>query len=330
MRKHSNADGPHEIHIPTGDGHVLKGHWWRHAESTDRTMDVPVVVINPATSVAARYYYRFAAYLQHHGMDVLTYDYRGIGLSRPEELRGFEAGWLIWGERDFEAVLQWLSANRPGRSVDVVAHSVGGFVTGLAASAHRVRRVCMVAAQLGYWRDFHPAHRTRMWWKWQFVMPLLATLMGYFPGQRLGWLEDTPKGVVCDWTQKMRRLEDAWGCSGPERRLAERKQLVERCANMRAPILSIGIEDDAFGTRSALERLLGYFPFTERVHVRVAPEAVGASRIGHFAFFHDRFEHSLWPLALGWLQSGELTAAMQQAAPHHVVPALRCPSLDAY
>ena len=99
---------------------------------------------------------------------------------------------------------------------------------------------------------------------------------------------------------------------------------------MRAPILSIGLEDDAFGTRQALERLLGYFPFTERTHVRISPESVGESGFGHFAFFHDRFEPGLWPLALGWLQSGKLTAEMRQTVPYHVVPALRCPSLEAY
>ena len=215
MSNNWDVDGPQEIHIPAADGYVLKGHWWRHEPGAARNVDVPVVVINPATSVAARYYHRFAAYLQRQGMDVLTYDYRGIGLSRPENLRSFDAGWLMWGECDFEAVLQWLNVNRPGRHVDVVAHSVGGFVTGLAASAHRIRRVCMVAAQLGYWRDFDSGHRTRMWWKWQLVMPLLAACLGYFPGKRLGWLEDTPKGVVDDWTQKMRRLEDAWGRSSP-------------------------------------------------------------------------------------------------------------------
>ena len=40
-----------------------------------------------------------------HGFDVLTYDYRGIGLSRPVSLRGCGYRWSDWGEQDFDAVL---------------------------------------------------------------------------------------------------------------------------------------------------------------------------------------------------------------------------------
>ncbi|MPM46357.1 hypothetical protein SDC9_93056 [bioreactor metagenome] len=161
-------------------------------------------------------------------------------------------------------------------------------------------------------------------------MPLLTALVGYFPGGRLGWLEDTPRGVVRDWTQEMRRIESAWGSSRPGRLLIRRQQLVERGARMRAPILSIGLEDDPFGTRQALERLLDYFPETERTHIRVKPSTLGVPSIGHFAFFHDRFERNLWQLALGWLKAGELGAAMHSAAPYDMVPAVRCPSLETW
>ncbi len=29
--------------------------------------------------------------------------------------------------------------------------------------------------------------------KWHLAMPLLTMAFGYFPGKKLGWLEDTPK-----------------------------------------------------------------------------------------------------------------------------------------
>lgn len=32
--------------------------------------------------------------------------------------------------------------------------------------------------------------------KWHAIMPLLTRVRGYFPGKRLGWLEDAPAGVV--------------------------------------------------------------------------------------------------------------------------------------
>jgi predicted alpha/beta hydrolase len=84
--------------------------------------------------------------------------------------------------------------------VDVVGHSFGGCAVGLAASAGQVRRVVMVGAQFAYWRDYAVDQRWQLLGKWHVVMPLLTRVFGYFPGKRLGWLEDTPSGVVHDWT----------------------------------------------------------------------------------------------------------------------------------
>lgn len=318
MHQRNSSPGAHAMGIPTADGYVLGAHVWRHR---DAARDAPVVIINPATSVHSRYYRRFAEFLFRHGLDVVTYDYRGIGDSRPASLRGFEASWQIWGERDFEAVLQHVARAFPGRPVDVVAHSIGGFVTGLAPSAHRLRRVCTVGAQIAYWRDFDARARWRMWLRWQAAMPALTALCGYFPGRRLGWLEDTPQGVVHDWCHRMKRYEDAVRRGADPRGIEGRRALVERCSSLAAPLLAIGVDDDPFGTPAAIERLLGYFQRSRALHVRVSPGDVGEAAIGHFAFFHSRMEGSLWRLPLHWLQAGTLapgvpctTVAQPQAA----------------
>jgi predicted alpha/beta hydrolase len=148
------------ISFRAADGFLLNGFRWQHAR-VDRAR--PVVLINPATSVRCRYYSRFAAFPHSHGFDVVTYDYRGIGESRPSRLRGFDAGWIDWGRLDFEAALQYAGETFPGQPIHVVAHSVGGFVIGLAASCHRVSRVFTMGAQYAYWRDCHqPAHRSQL------------------------------------------------------------------------------------------------------------------------------------------------------------------------
>ncbi|MDI5933353.1 hypothetical protein [Halomonas kalidii] len=37
-------------------------------------------------------------------------------------------------------------------------------------------------------------------------------------------------------------------------------------------------------------------------------------RIGHFAFFHDRFRDSLWPIPLAWLTERALPKAHRAGA----------------
>jgi pimeloyl-ACP methyl ester carboxylesterase len=81
---------PSKFSLRASDGYPLHGFVWRHAVA-DSGAARPLAIINPATSVRCRYYAPFAAYLHAHGFDVISYDYRGIGESRPASLRGFNA-----------------------------------------------------------------------------------------------------------------------------------------------------------------------------------------------------------------------------------------------
>lgn len=300
-----DASTPDPQRVVAPDGQVLRAHAWRHAPGGDAPR--PVVIINPATSVRCDYYGRFAAFLHAQGFDVLTYDYRGIGGSRPASLRGFEAGWLDWGRLDFEAMLQHAAAHFAGQPVQVVAHSVGGVLVGLAPSNSTIDRVFTMGAQYAHWRDYAPVQRASLLWKWHVVMPTLTALFGYFPGKRLGWLEDTPRGVVRDWTARHPRFEDSFNGAGSHRLdRSEREALVVQFAALKAPLLALSVSDDEFGTIAATERLLRYFSGSATTHLHVEPRDLALAGIGHFAFFHSRFEATLWQIPLQWLRTGSL------------------------
>lgn len=283
---------------PARDGYTIRGFVWRHPEEDPGR---PVVLITAATSVRCRYYARFAAALAARGCDVVTYDYRGIGESRPARMRGFPADWIDWGRLDFDAALRQVLKDFPGRPVDVVAHSIGGFALGLSPLSPALRRIVTVGAQFAYWRDYDPALRAGMVAKWHVAMPLITALAGYFPGKRLGWLEDTPAGVVRDWSTRRARFEDTL-----KPRHGPPETLVAGFSAVTAPILAVSLADDPYGTVAAVERLLAYYSGSARTHVRLAPDAGGTDGIGHFAFFHARYAETLWPLAFHFLDTGEV------------------------
>src|SRR5690606_14522325 len=131
------------------DGYPLLANLWRLAQSDEHS---PVVIINSATSVRCQYYYRFAQALHARGCAVLTYDYRGIGDSKYGSLRRLQTGWLDWGQADFEAVLQYVHTHFRNCPLYVVGHSIGGFLIGLAPSAHLIKRIFTMGAQYAYWR----------------------------------------------------------------------------------------------------------------------------------------------------------------------------------
>lgn len=289
---------PQTLSIPATDGYPLGARLWQPAAAA-----VSVVVVNAATSVDSRYYGRFAAWLQAQGHTVLTYDYRGIGASRRGSLRGLSAGWLDWGEKDFEGVLRWAVRHAGSAPVQVVGHSIGGALLGLAPSNARIARAVTVGAQFAYWRDYQRAKRLGMLLRWHLFMPALTALCGYFPGQRLGWLEDTPKGVVHDWITPAQHFEDTFahrpGWKGPQ--AAHRQALRDRFAALQAELLAIHPTDDEYATPAAVDRLLAAWPHCRATCLPIAPSSAGVPAIGHFAFFHSRFQDTLWPLVARWL-----------------------------
>nr|WP_057929151.1 alpha/beta fold hydrolase [Burkholderia ambifaria] len=301
----ADALPPESVPLAAADGYVLRGYVWRHRGGGALR---PVTVVNCATSVRCDYYFRFAAWLFAQGRDVLVYDYRGIGGSRPAQLAKLRANWLDWGRLDCEAALQYARDAFPGQPLDVVAHSIGGCVLGLAASNAYVRHAVTVGAQYAYWRDYRPDERRRMWWKWHVAMPALAAVFGYVPAKRLGWMEDTPRGVALSWVRSQPRFEDAYTQGLLAETAASRAALPARFARLSAPMLAIGLDDDGFGTVDAIERLVGYYTGSDVTHLRIAPGDIGVDEIGHFAFFHSRFTDTLWPVALYWLQHGALPA----------------------
>lgn len=255
------------------------------------------VIINPATGVLARYYHRYARFLAGHGFDVLTYDYRGIGASRPDSLKGCGYRWRDWGERDVEAAINLMHVRRRAGPLIVVGHSIGGFLPGLARSARLIDRMLTVGAQYAWWGDYAPERRLFLLFKWHVAMPLLTAACGYFPGRRLGWLEDLPAGVANEWSFRRRRFERNY----PP---AARANVLARMAAVTAPILAVTVTDDEFGTVPAIRRTLRYYTGGERTLVSIAPGDYGRASIGHFGLFHDSHASGFWLDTLLWLREG--------------------------
>lgn len=281
-----------EVAIACADGVELGGRLWRAPGA------VGAVVVNCATGVLARYYHRYARFLTQNGFDALTYDYRGIGRSRPARLRGCGYSWRDWGEKDFDAALRFLREASGGLPLFVVGHSIGGFLPGLAQSAPSIARMLTVGAQYAYWRDYAPERRARLFLKWHVIMPAATALYGYFPGRRLGWLEDLPKGVAHEWSFRAERMELA---HPPH----EREEALRRFAAVTAPILAVSMSDDEFGTPAAIRRTLSYYTGAKRIEALLTPQDFGVAEVGHFALFHARFEETFWRDTLAWLREAE-------------------------
>lgn len=290
------------IEFTCSDGQVLHGHLFETADHGDDAAGTAplakgLVVIACATGVQARYYGRYAAYLAENGFHAITFDYRGIGASAPESLRGFRARWHDWGRQDIDAALGWARDFRKDLPLHLVGHSFGGFGVGLAPESRHLTRILTVGAQHAYWRDYATGHRARSIARWHLAMPLLTLACGFFPGKRRAWLEDLPRGVALDWARSRKdfTLNAAPGL---------REQLRSSQRDLRAPILAVAATDDPYASGPAIDRALAYTPQAPSVVRFLEPRDHGQEGIGHFGLFHDAHQDVFWRQTLAWLEFG--------------------------
>jgi len=289
----SGAAAPQPLAFTCTDGRELRGQLFSVPDGVTR---LGTVVIASATAVKAGYYSRYAAFLAAHGYAAVTFDYRGIGESRGGSLRRQKVRWYDWGRLDIDAVLSWALEQADGLSVHFVGHSFGGFGVGLAAHAAGLSRILTVGAQHAYWPDLRFRHQLGHWGRCLVSVPLVA-VFGYFPCERLGVMEDLPRGVALDWA---RSRKDFTSAATGELREALR-------ANQRAvtaPILAVAPTDDSYATPAAMERALRYTPNSDSRMIRLRPAQYGETSLGHFALFHSRFRHTFWEQTLAWLRDG--------------------------
>jgi predicted alpha/beta hydrolase len=286
------------VRVRASDGYELAGSLYSPA-SSDAT-PARVAVLHCGAGISAARYRRFARYLATRGIPTLTYDYRGIGLSRPATLRGFEAAIEDWAEYDCAGAIGWLRRRYQGAEILGIAHSIGALLVGGAGNAAEQSRLVLIGGHTGYYGDYGGRYRLPMTVVWHALMPLITRLVGYFPARRLGLGEDLPAKFALQWAgRRSPELRPAGTDPGSERT----QMLLDRCAALPRPALLVSISDDAFATPAGIRRLMAYYPrLFPLQHLQFTPAEAGVRRIGHFGFFTRRAGSALWPRLLAELE----------------------------
>jgi predicted alpha/beta hydrolase len=287
-----------DITIPAVDRYKLAATLFLPRGAKRRT-----VLISSATAVPRKIYRGFAGYLAARGCIVLTYDYRGIGGSRPfalegynrpKSLKGFKATMADWAALDASAAVDWMRERYHALPLGYIGHSFGGQALGLLANNSEVSRALLVAAQAAHWKLMTSPERYRVYAAMNFIGVPLTRALGYAPGWA-GIGEDLPKDVFLQWTR--------W-VNNP-RYLFDDKSIIPGLTNFaryKGAIRALGFSDDRWATRPAIELLCSGFTATNPEIISVAPADIGARKIGHFGFFRADHRDTLWRGAAEWLE----------------------------
>jgi predicted alpha/beta hydrolase len=271
------------LRFPAIDGRPLAGTVFRAERPRG------AVVIAAAMGVPQRYYARFAEHLAEAGLNVLTFDYRGIAESRDGHVKDERAALHDWGELDLAGALAHARTLGP---VQIVTHSVGGQIFGLVEKPG-VHGALFIASQSGHWREWKGLQGVGMAALSHALMPGLTGLLGYLPMRAFGQGEDLPRNVGAEWARWIRHPLYVWGYAEPRGGLG--------FSSYAGPICAYAISDDFYAPKSGVETLLSFYRQARRELRVVRPEQLGVPRIGHFGVFRDTFRPTLWREWTEWL-----------------------------
>jgi predicted alpha/beta hydrolase len=249
------------------------------------------LIVAGATAVPQGFYRRFAEFAATQGFETLTFDYRGIGQSRPPELKGFKMSLLDWGQLDLAAAVESMSHN-DGLPLYMVGHSYGGHALGLLPNHDKLDGFYGFGIGAG-WHGWMP--RTEQWKvlvMWNLVLPILTWWKGYCPWKMLGMGEDLPRDAFWQWRH--------W-CRYPRYFFDDpQMQGIEgRYAKVNVPIMAANALDDRWATARSRDAFVSGYQNAPLSTSDIRPTGPSGA-IGHMGYFRPSAQ-ALWQDALQWL-----------------------------
>ena len=154
-----------------------------------------------AMGVEASYYELFAEAMSQHGVGVAMCDLRGHGTSSLRPSRNVDFGYREIVECDIPAAVDVVRARTQGVPLYLGGHSLGGQLVMLHVAAARpeIAGMALVACAIPYYRNW--SGRSRRFIRFAaFTFPIIGTILGYVPGDRLGFGGTEARTLMRDWS----------------------------------------------------------------------------------------------------------------------------------
>jgi predicted alpha/beta hydrolase len=251
------------------------------------------LVIAGTVGVPQRFYRRFAEHAASMGYATMSFDYRGVGLSAPTTLEGFQMDYFDWGRLDLAAAVDAMDA--PDLPLYVVGHAFGGHAFGLLPNFERVSAFYTFGTGSGWHGWIPPLERAKVLAIAEIVGPALTCWKGYLPLSVLGLGEDLPLAFYEGWKH--------W-CHSPTYFFGDPavRHVTQDFQRIRAPLMAVNAIDDRWAPPKSRDAFIAGYCNAVRHTLDVDPTAVGLRSIGHMGYFKPGAK-PLWDAALDWLVS---------------------------
>lgn len=251
-----------------------------------------LLLINSATGVKQQVYFSFATYFSEQGFTVITYDYSGIGLSKPKDMKGYQSSMRVWGSKDYKTLTQYIRTNFPEYRKYCLGHSVGALILGMNEDSAMFEKFIFVGTQNAFVGNLRLKTKIEAYLGFGIVQPLTTSLLGYFPAHWFGLGESLPKNCAYDWRTLILNKKST-------NRLLEK--IDDYSKNLQQNVFVIRAEDDVWLTEKGVRSLLNNtYPNLKPTYRLVKTSESDKKEIGHINFFRS-YNNKLWDIILNEL-----------------------------
>lgn len=273
-----------KIILKTEDGVDLTVHAFIPEESNDK-----VLLINSATGVKQQIYFSFAQFFMQKGFTVITYDYAGIGLSKPLKMKNFKASMRTWGTKDFKTLTDYLQEKFPAYKKYCLGHSVGALILGMNPDAGIFDEFVFVGTQNAFVGNLKWQTKVEAFFGFGVAQPLFTELLGYFPANWFGLGESLPKNCAYDWRTLILNRKSTNGLLD---------KIEDHSKKLTQKVFVIRAEDDVWLTEKGVKSLLeDTYPNLKPTYRIVKTSESEQGKIGHVNFFRS-YNKKLWEIIL--------------------------------
>lgn len=275
--------------VKTSDEYTITATAFGEQNATNK-----IIVISSAIGVKQVFYAKYATYLANKGYLVFTYDYRGIGESKPPKLKNFSAHFIDWADKDFMAITQYTEEFYPNHEKFLIGHSIGGIMIGLTRAYKVYSKIVTIGSQYGYIKNFHQKDKPKVNFFFRAAIPVLSTFYGYFPSQKVGMGEPIPNGIASDWRKLILKEASILGYANETQNLYD---------EITQPILIISLDDDFMATPKSVDLFAELvLKNAKKKRLNIIPREYGLDKIGHLDFFREKNKEQLWQIPLEFLE----------------------------
>lgn len=273
-----------ELRLLTSDQFSITAHLF-----IPETGNSKLLLINSATGVKQQLYFSFASYFSEQGFTVITYDYRGIGLSKPSRMKGFQASMRIWGSADYKTLTDYIETHFKNHQKYCLGHSVGALILGMNEDSEIFDKFVFVGTQNAFIGNLRFRTKIEALLGFGIVQPVTTGLLGYFPANWFGLGESLPKNCASDWRTLILNRKST-------NRLLEKT--ADYAKELTQKVLVIRAEDDVWLTEKGVKSLLNdTYPNLKPTYRLVGTSESEQGEIGHVNFFRS-YNKNLWDIIL--------------------------------